>query len=67
MEAYVKAFVNGDIDVYNGVMDRINEEADYIVAQHRDEYKTIRHKDGSVRPAYLKEKDSEGNEQRVYI
>ncbi|MCI6251095.1 MAG: hypothetical protein MR641_07725 [Bacteroidales bacterium] len=66
-EAMLEHRVLGDIDVYNGVMDRINEEADYIVAQHREEYKRIRHKDGSVRPAFLKEKDSEGNEQRVYI
>ena len=55
-------------EAWNGVVQRINEDAAYMVAQQREQTKQIQHKDdGSIRPAILKEKDSEGNDQQVYI
>ena len=55
-------------EAWNGVVQRINEDADYMVAQQREHNKQIQHKDdGSIRPAILKEKDSDGNDQLVYI
>ena len=53
---------------YDGMMKRIEEDADAMAAQQRELYKQMQHKtDGSLRPAVLKEKDSEGNDQQVYI
>lgn len=54
-------------DAWNGVVQRINEDAAYMVAQQREQTKQMQHTDGSLRPAILKEKDSEGNDQQVYI
>ena len=54
-------------EAWNGVVQRINEDADLMVAQQRAQTKEMQHKDGNVRPAVLKEKDSEGNDQQVYI
>ena len=54
-------------EAWNGVVQRINEDADLMVAQQRAQTKEMQHKDGNVRPAILKEKDSEGNDQQVYI
>ena len=54
-------------EAWNGVVQRINEDADLRVAQQRAQTKEMQHKDGNVRPAILKEKDSEGNDQQVYI
>jgi hypothetical protein len=54
-------------DAWNGVVQRINEDAEYMAAQNRERNKELRHADGSLRPAVLKEKDSEGNDQLVYI
>lgn len=54
-------------EAWNGVVQRINEDAAYMVAQQREQTKQMQHTDGSLRPAVLKEKDSEGNDQQVYI
>ena len=54
-------------EAWNGVVQRINEDAAYMVAQKREQTKQMQHTDGSLRPAILKEKDSEGNDQQVYI
>ena len=54
-------------EAWNGVVQRINEDADYMVAQQQEHNKQIQHTDGYFRPAILKEKDSEGNDQLVYI
>ena len=54
-------------EAWNGVVQRINEDAAYMVAQQREQTKQMQHTDGSLRPAILKEKDSEGNDQQVYI
>lgn len=54
-------------EAWNGVVQRINEDAAYMVAQQREQTKQMQHTDGSLRPATLKEKDSEGNDQQVYI
>lgn len=54
-------------EAWNGVMQRINEDAAYMVAQQREHNKQIQHTDGYFRPAILKEKDSNGNDQQVYI
>lgn len=54
-------------EAWNGVVQRINEDAAYMVAQQREQTKQMQHTDGSLRPAILKEKDSDGNDQQVYI
>lgn len=54
-------------EAWNGVVQRINEDAAYMVAQQREQTKKMQHTDGSLRPAILKEKDSDGNDQQVYI
>ena len=54
-------------EAWNGVVQRINEDAAYMVAQQREQTKQMQHTDGSLRPAILKEKDSEGKDQQVYI
>ena len=54
-------------EAWNGVVQRINEDAAYMVAQQREQTKMMQHTDGSLRPAILKEKDSDGNDQQVYI
>ena len=54
-------------EAWNGVVQRINEDAAYMAAQQREQTKQMQHADGSLRPAILKEKDSEGNDQQVYI
>ena len=54
-------------EAWNGVVQRINEDAAYMVAQQQEQTKQMQHTDGSLRPAILKEKDSEGNDQQVYI
>lgn len=54
-------------DAWNGVVQSISEDAEYMAAQNRERNKELRHADGSLRPAVLKEKDSEGNNQTVYI
>lgn len=54
-------------EAWNGVVQRINEDAAYMVAQQREQTKQMQHTDGSLRPAILKEKDSEGNDLQVYI
>ena len=54
-------------EAWNGVVQRINEDAAYMVAQQREQTKQMQHIDGSLRPAILKEKDSEGKDQQVYI
>lgn len=54
-------------DAWNGVVQSINEDAEYMAAQNRERNKELRHADGSLHPAVLKEKDSEGYNQTVYI
>ena len=54
-------------EAWNGVVQRINEDAAYMVAQQRERWKQMRHTDGSLRPATLKEKDDEGHGKQVYV
>ena len=66
----IEASINDDAEAqeaWNGVVQRINEDAAYMVAQQREQTKQMQHTDGSLRPAILKEKDSDGNDQQVYI
>lgn len=50
------------------MLQRINDDADALADEQREQTKQMQHKDdGSIRPAILKEKDSEGNDQQVYI
>lgn len=60
---YVKAR-----NTHNALLQRINDDADALADEQREQTKQMQHKDdGSIRPAILKEKDSEGNDQQVYI
>ena len=54
-------------EAWNGVLESINEEADYTAAQLREVNKPTLHKDGGQHPARLKEKDEHGNDKFVYI
>ena len=59
---------NPDVqEAWNGVVQRINEDAAYIAALDREQAKQMQHSDGSIRPATLKEADDNGNPQQVYI
>ena len=53
---------------WDGVIQRIEDDADIMAAVERERTEQMQHKtDGSLRPATLKEKDSDGNDQQVYI
>ena len=52
---------------WDGVIQRIEDDADIMAAVERERTEQMKHTDGSLRPAILKEKDSEGNDQQVYI
>lgn len=55
-------------NTHNALLQRINDDADVLAEEDRELFKQIQHKtDGSLRPAVLKEKDSKGNDQQVYI
>lgn len=54
-------------EAWNGVVQRINEDAAYLAAQQRDQMRQMQHTDGSLHPATLKEKDENGNDKTVYI
>ena len=55
-------------NTHNALLQRINDDADVLAEEDRELFKQMQHKtDGSLRPAVLKEKDSEGNDQQVYI
>ncbi len=59
---------NPDVqEAWNGVVQRINEDAAYMAALDREQAKQMQHSDGSIRPATLKEADDNGNPQQVYI
>ena len=60
------AYVNAK-EALAGVVDRINEDADYMAAQQREELKQKQHTDGALHPATLKEKDEEGHDKEVFI
>lgn len=50
------------------MLQRINDDADALADEQREQTKQMQHKDdGSIRPAILKEKDSEGNDRQVFI
>ena len=50
-----------------GMRQRIEDDADLMVAEEREEMKKRQHGDGTVHPATLKELDGEGNEKQVFI
>ena len=52
---------------YNGMLQRINDDADYMAAQRREQAKQMQHSDGKIRPATLKEQDEEGHDKQVYV
>ena len=54
-------------EAWNGVVERINADAAYMVAQQRELSKKMQHTDGGFHAATLKEKDDEGNDKEVYI
>ena len=54
-------------DAWNGVVERINEDAAFLVAQQHEQTKRMQHSDGAIHPATLKETDDEGHDKRVYI
>lgn len=55
-------------NTHNALLQRINDDADVLAEEDRELFKQMQHKtDGSLRPAVLKEKNSEGNDQQVYI
>ena len=60
------AYINAK-EALAGVVDRINEDADYMAAQQREELKQKQHTDGALHPATLKEKDEEGHDKEVFI
>ena len=60
------AYVNAK-EALAGVVDRINEDADYMAVQQREELKQKQHTDGALHPATLKEKDEEGHDKEVFI
>ena len=54
-------------EAWNGVVRRIEDEADYMASQERERGRMMRHADGSLRPATLKEKDENGHDRLVYV
>ena len=50
-----------------GMRQRIEDDADLMVAEEREEMKKRQHGDGTFHPATLKELDGEGNEKQVFI
>lgn len=54
-------------EAWNGVVQRINDDADYMVAQRRELDKKTQHADGGFHIATLKEQDSDGHDKQVYI
>ena len=54
-------------EAWNGVVQRINDDADYMVAQQREKSKQMQHADGSFHVATLKEKDEAGHDKQVYV
>ena len=54
-------------EAWDGVRQRIEDDAEMQVAEWREEGKKAMHRDGSLRSATLKEKDEDGNDKTVYI
>lgn len=54
-------------EAWNGVVERINEDAAYMVAQQREQARQMQHSDGGFHSATLKETDSDGHDKEVYI
>lgn len=59
---YVKAR-----NTHNALLQRINDDADALADEQREQTKQMQHTDGSLRPAILKEKDDEGHDRQVFI
>ena len=59
---YVKAR-----NTHNALLQRINDDADSLAEEDREQSKQMQHTDGSFHTAILKEKDGEGNDLQVYI
>lgn len=57
----------GAQEAWEGVQQRINEDAAYLTAQRREETMRMQQADGSIHQAILKEKDKDGNDRVVYI
>ncbi len=49
------------------MLQRINDDADALADEQREQTKQMQHTDGSLRPAILKEKDDEGHDRQVFI
>ncbi len=54
-------------EAWDGVVERINDDADYQAAQKREVAQKMQHTKGGIRPALLKEQDADGNNKVVYI
>ena len=52
---------------WDGVVERINDDADYIAAQKRNTMQKMQHADGMIRPAVMKETDEEGHNKVMYV
>lgn len=49
------------------MLQRINDDADALAKEGIERMRRMRHSDGSIRPATLKEKDEEGHDKQVYV
>ncbi len=54
-------------EAWNGVVERINEDADNMATQQREQAKQMQHADGTFRRATLKERNEDGTDKEVYI
>lgn len=54
-------------EAWDGVLQRIEDDADLMIAEQRAIGVKMQHGDGSFYPAVLKEKDENGNDKLVYI
>lgn len=54
-------------EAWNGVVQRINEDAATQAAVRREEMNKKQHTDGSFHTATLKEKDENGNDKQVFV
>lgn len=54
-------------EAYEGMVQRVNDDADMMVAERREAMRPAMQADGTLHPAVLKEKDSNGNDKTIYI
>ena len=52
---------------YDGMVQRINDDADGIAEQKREVAKNMQHADGTIRPVVMKVQDEEGRNKVMYL